>query len=759
MTGSFLLAGIESGLGSDNSKAGNIEVNATGVINLNNSSFINNGVRADANGQGGDVNISASTLQVEGGAQVSASTLGAGKGGNLSVDAKDVQLIGTSADGQVSALATAAQPNSTGNAGDLTLKTSTLQVKDGAQVSTSTIGAGKGGNLTVDAKDIQLIGRSANGRFRSNLSASAQRNSTGDAGDLTIRTNTLQVKDGAQVSVGTSGTGKGGNLSVDAFDVQLIGKSSGLFAPSAQRNSTGDAGDLTIKTNTLLVRDGAQVFTGTFGAGKGGNLSVDAKDVQLIGRSADGQIASALGTAAQSNSTGDAGDLTIKTNTLLVQDGAQVFTATSGAGNGGNLSVDAQNVQLIGFYAETPSVYTPSGLFANADIGAIGNGGNITIEAHKLLVQDAALIFAGTRTDLTSPSNGGSVTINVQQLRLQNGGQIGTGTRSAGRGGNLQVNADTVQLVGFRLVGTDKYPSSLFSDSIAEVTGDAGDLTIKTNTLLVQDEAQISVESSGTGTAGSMTLNARSIRLDNNALLSANTQSAKFDPNREQATININSRDLIMRRGSNITTNATGENVIGGNINIDTDVLAAFENSDISANSTNFRGGNVRINAQGIFGTQFRDVASDRTSDITATGASPEFSGNVEINTPDIDPDSGLVNLPTVPVDTEVAQSCTAGGTVAKSQFTVTGRGGLPPNPGEPLSTDAVQVDLITLNPSSNNRNSPTVTSKTTTATPERIVEATGWIINEKGEVVLIANAPTTTPHSPWYNQPDCRAS
>ena len=102
-----------------------------------------------------------------------------------------------------------------------------------------------------------------------------------------------------------------------------------------------------------------------------------------------------------------------------------------------------------------------------------------------------------------------------------------------------------------------------------------------------------------------MTLNARSIRLDNLALLTASTRSAKVDPNREQATININSRDLIMRRGSNIRTNATGENVLGGNININSDIIAALENSDISANSTNFRGGRVKINTQGIFGTQF----------------------------------------------------------------------------------------------------------------------------------------------------------
>jgi large exoprotein involved in heme utilization and adhesion len=107
-------------------------------------------------------------------------------------------------------------------------------------------------------------------------------------------------------------------------------------------------------------------------------------------------------------------------------------------------------------------------------------------------------------------------------------------------------------------------------------------LTIKTNTLLVKDGGAVTVRSLGTGTAGNMTLNAGSIRLDNNALLIGNTQSSKVDPNREQATININSQFLLMSRNSNIFTNATGENVIGGNINIDTDFLIGFENSDIS---------------------------------------------------------------------------------------------------------------------------------------------------------------------------------
>ncbi|WP_332700015.1 hypothetical protein, partial [Halalkalibacter lacteus] len=78
---------------------------------------------------------------------------------------------------------------------------------------------------------------------------------------------------------------------------------SGLFA-LAQPYSTGNAGDLAIKTNSLLVKDGAWVSANTFGAGKGGNLTVDAQDVQIIGISANGNPSS-LFASAYPDSTGD----------------------------------------------------------------------------------------------------------------------------------------------------------------------------------------------------------------------------------------------------------------------------------------------------------------------------------------------------------------------------------------------------------------------------------------------------------------------
>ncbi len=846
---SGLFAGIGRGLGSDNSKAGNIEVNATEVIDIN-KSFIANEILLEASGQGGDVNISASTLQVRDKTQVGTTTFGKGKGGNLTVNAQNVQLIGKSTDGQFpSILGASTQPNSTGDAGDLTIntntllvdgavvytstfgegkggnltvhaqnvqvigrsangqpsglfasaernstgnagdlkvKTNTLVLQDGAQVIVSTFGQGNSGNLTIDAQNVQVLGESADGQFPSALFTYAQPNSSGDAGDLTIQTNTLLVRDGAQVSAGTLGAGKGGNLTVHAQNVQLIGTptngqfASGLFA-SAGPNSTGDAGDLKIKTNTLLVRDGAQVSAGTLGAGKGGNLTVHAQNVQVIGESKDGQFPSALSTSAQPNSTGDAGDLTINTNTLLV-DGAVVNTGTSGEGKGGNLTVHAKDVQVIGRSADGQF---PSALGTSAQPNSTGDAGDLTINTNTLLVLDGAQVATGT----FGAGKGGNLTVNAQNVQvideskdgqfpstlttsaqpnstgdagdltiktnilLVDGAAVYTSTFGAGKGGNLTVNAQNVQVIGESADG--RVPSGLATSAQPNSTGDAGDLTIQTNTLLVQDGAQALVQSSGTGTAGNMTLNARSIRLNNNALLSGNTRSDKVNPNRQQATININSQDLIMSRNSNIFTNATGENVIGGNINIDTDFLIAFKNSDISANSLDFRGGNVRINAIGIFGTQFRDVASQQTSDITATGASPQFSGSVELNTPDTDPNSGLVELPTIPVNTEVSQGCYSPN-VAQSRFVITGRGGLPPNPKDVLTPDAAQVNWVSVKPSNNNRSLPPVTSKPTKSTPRRIVEATGAVLNAKGEVVLVAHSPTVTRHADKQNSIQC---
>jgi filamentous hemagglutinin family protein len=798
--GSQLLAGIVSDSGAVDAVAGDIEINATGAIDLTDESYIFNNVLPGAKGQGGDVNITTSQLRVSGGSQVGASTFGQGDGGNLTVNAsKGVQLIGTSANGRVaSGLFASAEPGSSGKAGDLTINTDTLLVRDGAQVSAGTSGEGDGGNLTVNAsQDVQLIGTSADGQIGSGLFAQANRGASGNAGELTINTDTLLVRDGSQVGAGTSGEGDGGNLTVNAStEVQLIGTSangrvaSGLFA-SAARGSSGKAGDLTINTDTLLVRDGAQVGAGTFGAGNGGNLTVNAaQDVQVIGESADGQLASGLFTQTDRGAKGKAGDLTINTGTLLVRDGALVSSSTFGEGDGGNLTVNAsQSVQVIGTSAVGRS---PSGLGAPALLGASGKAGDLTINTGILLVRDGALVSSstfgeggggnltvnssqgvqviGTSADGQSPSGlraeaqlgssgkAGDLTINTGTLLVRDGAQVGTPTFGQGDGGNLRVNASQqVQLIGTTANGRN--PSGLAASAEPGASGKAGDLTINTDTLLVRDGAVVSVRSVQ-GQAGNMKIFANSLLLNRGTLFAVTAESGAQDG----ANITLSGLDLLrMDNESLISANALDQ-ANGGNVIIDSTFIVAMpptgpSGSDITANAGKGNGGAVNVTTQGVYGIEFRPQLTPK-NDITVTS---EFgvNGTFQLITPAVDPTQSLTNLPTEIADAsrQIVQNCRAvrGEGGEENKFIVTGRGGLPPSPNDLLQGESVVTNWVTLDSDIEKKNNNTPEAVTPShPLSSQLVEAQGWVFNNKGQIVLTASSPTVTPQSEWLNRAKC---
>ena len=168
----------------------------------------------DASGvSGGDVQVVGRRVTLTGGSQIEASTLGNGIGGNLLVTAQDsLQLSGSSVDGRTgSGLYNEVYPGATGTGGDLTINTGVLVVRDGAQVlGAGTGGRGNGGNLTVNAvREVQIIGTATNGQCPSGLLAQAEPSAIGKVGDLTINTGILLVRDGAEVSATTFGSGEG----------------------------------------------------------------------------------------------------------------------------------------------------------------------------------------------------------------------------------------------------------------------------------------------------------------------------------------------------------------------------------------------------------------------------------------------------------------------------------------------------------------------------------------------------------------------
>ncbi|MBD2251343.1 filamentous hemagglutinin N-terminal domain-containing protein [Nostoc parmelioides] len=692
-------------------------------------------------------------------------------GGNLEVNASDAVELTSDLKGTPSRIYATASDGDVAN-GNLTINTRDVLVENGSQIITNSSSAFSGiivrnmskkAILTINASDsVTLRGSSFDEVYSSGVFS--QTDGDAKAGDLTINTRVLRIEDGAQVIARNLSAGKSGNLTVNASDkVLIIGTSpkgaipgnwpndseldeqvprtvgplkellitgvlrrdslpSGIFTDSV---SSGDAGMITINTGELTAQNGGRISADTFSAGKGGDLIINATDkVELIGTAVNG-VASGLFTRTGSSATGNAGSLTIVTGNLLVRDGAQVSVSTFGTAQGGNLFVQAaEGIKLIG----VPQRNITSGLFAQANRYATGDAGSLKIDTSTLVVRDGA--------------------------------QVSASTFGAGKGGDLFVQASEIKLIG--TAADASFSSGLFTVATANSTGSAGKLTVNADVLDVQQGAGVAVQSSGKGSAGNLNINARRIRLDDQAFISADTRDNGSDSKRSQANINLRSHNLILSRDSSFTTNATGNNVIGGNINIDTNTLVAIQNSDISANSADFRGGRININAQNIFGTKFRNQRT-ANSDITATGASPELSGAVEITSPDVDPSQSLSQLPSEAVDVsnQISQECRIDEATAQrqNQFIITGRGGIPTNPYEILDNTAVITDWVTVNDVNTVAHIETNLPKEENTAADTIVEAQGWVYDAQGNLVLTAAATKITRHSSGLTTDFCRVN
>ncbi|MEH1948579.1 MAG: filamentous hemagglutinin N-terminal domain-containing protein [Nostoc sp.] len=264
-------------------------------------------------------------------------------------------------------------------------------------------------------------------------------------------------------------------------------------------------------------------------------------------------------------------------------------------------------------------------------------------------------------------------------------------------GGRLNASGGRVELGGLAQAGT--VALGVDSDSLSLRFPD----NVARTDISLTNQAAIYVEGAG---GGNIAANAKNVEILGGSVLSAGIGQGLGTPETVTGDITLNATGEIKLDGGSVVSNTvqTGSLGNGGNITLD-------------------NGGNITIYSLSL---SLQDGA-----------------GNIQ---------DGAGNI-----DTKVVQSCNAGGNLAKNSFTITGRGGLPPNPGEALNTDAVKVDLITLNPNNDRPDRPYFTSKTTTPAREPIIEATGLTLNQKGEVMLTANLPITTPHSPWLKPASCR--
>jgi len=781
--GGFAIGSVTFGQGN----AGRVNVTATDKIYLQGLPELGSGfgsvVGPFAIGSANDVVINTPSLTLENFAQIATSTTGSGNAGNIRIKASESVSINS---GSIMQAATYAS----GNAGDIIIDAVNADVVfNASRISTSVfgqssifgvdlVGTGLGGDIVINARSLSLQNST---QVFTNTAGIVGDKGLPNAGNINITTGSLFATDGSQLNLSTFGQGNAGDVIINApngivsFDGKdSQGNPSAIFS-SVEAGSTGTGGDIIINANSLSLTNGAQLNTVVRNnlstqpdrVIKAGNVQLNVSDrIDISGvsdiRQSNGVYSrSGIFSSVEQGAIGNAGNIDITTGSLFVTDGGQIFASTAGRGDAGNITITARDI--VSFDGADQIVGFPSAAFSNVEIGGIGKGGEINITARSLSLTNGGQLNTFVR-GLFEPSDINDLSrAEIDNIfGLFNLFDIDIG--GIGNAGNVKLNvSDGITITGISENGVN---SGIFSNVETGGRGNSGNIEIITDgTLVVADGGQLFATTSSLGDAGGIKINANSflldnaqlftnsdvensqagnieittakdIRLNNQALIAADTRGG-------QGNVTLRSRDLILRRNSNITTNATGT-ATGGNITIDTGNLVALENSDISADARGGPGGSVFISADAIFGTQFRRQRTPE-SDITATGASPDLSGTVQIDTADVDPSQGLVELPENLTDpsNQIAQNpCQKG---SGSSFIITGRGGLPSSPNNNFSSDNIRVDLLQPVGSSSNSQSATINQPTNQSTTQQIVPAQGWVFNEKGEVVLTAYDPNAS--------------
>ncbi|MCP6760154.1 MAG: filamentous hemagglutinin N-terminal domain-containing protein [Fischerella sp. CENA71] len=568
-----------------------------------------------------------------------------------------------------------------------------------------------------------------------------------------------------------------GDINITSETVSLSGFST-IFN-SVDPNAIGNGGNIKIQAGSFSLTDGAELIAETYAQGNAGNITVQVRDrVAFDGTDSEG-FPSAIFNNVRPDATGNAGDIKLTAGSFSLTNGGRLQTNTRGKGNAGNVIIQVRD-RIYFDAVDTSDINNFTGVFTAVGTDGEGRGGDIYIQARSLDVRNGAQLTANT----FEKGDAGNIKIEVSDRVSFDGVSIlgGSGAASSvgevkgdttipaiGRGGNIEITAKSLSLTN---------GAGIAASTVRGSQGDAGNVNIVTgDQVVLQDSAAITVDNQGNGKGGNIDIQASSLSLNNKSAISAETAS------NTGGNISFKLQDLLLlRRKSQISSTAgtAQQDGNGGNITINAPkgfiVASPNENNDITANAFKGSGGKVTINAAGIFGLKSRSrqelegllQTSDPiklnpnqlpTSDITAISQSnPSLNGEVNLNTPDIDPTEGVEKLPTDIVDVSglINQNlCVAS---QGSEFIVTGRGGLPASPYGVFSADTTWEDWW-ISPQTQTKPTPTNNNPTPQKQTEStaIIEAQGWVKDVNGNVVLTAKPVTVTPKGNWLYPQDCQ--
>jgi hypothetical protein len=198
--------------------------------------------------------------------------------------------------------------------------------------------------------------------------------------------------------------------------------------------------------------------------GVGGQLNVEASQINMAG----GIIAT--GTVGNA----DASNINIHANTINVTDGSFITSSSIASGKSGNIDINVKDTlsisgRRIGSYIIPTGMEFEDNQTNISSFGLVGSGGNISISASTLKIDNEALISASTLSSAT-PETSGNINLKVDNLSISQGGLINNSNgilmgraffTGPGLGGAIQIQAKNI------IVDADEsgLPTGIFSDT------------------------------------------------------------------------------------------------------------------------------------------------------------------------------------------------------------------------------------------------------------------------------------------------------
>ena len=546
--------------------AGTIDIQAQNMT-LTNGSQIN--TISSGQSVGGSIMVAADTLSIVG-SVIETSTSGSGAAGNINVTSNNLSITGSSSFQASGILAESGFAGSngetfTGRGGDINVGAQQLTLTDGGEISATTFGPGQGGNVFVNSNNITISGLSSFDNnpgivvFQSGILASSQlpgnQGAGGQGGNITVSANSLQISNNGLISASTVGSGGSGNVTVNASSILLDGTGAMLptgIAATTSYQTGGKGGDISIAAGSLQVLGGAEISAATAGGGSGGNISVTGGSVLVSGVNS---IITAQTTGAEG---GPGGNLRFNVISLSVVNGGQISASTAGSGQGGSITIAANQVTVEGslssIVAETTGLNTTVTDTPNIEDVSVTLNVQSTVDSRLTASLndpggDNVILFntgdaAGTNlTDTTfsdsgaTPISGGvapytgtfqpAIPLAVFTSGTANGiwdlaiGNVGFGRNSATlESASLTVNGQQFAATNLpELIG-----SHLTVDVLVNVTlpviqtqvkaGAGGSIQINAGTVSLSNGGTVSASTSGDGAAGSLNVQANSVTID-----------------------------------------------------------------------------------------------------------------------------------------------------------------------------------------------------------------------------------------------------